>query len=62
MLVANPEDVSSGSRTHTMEGENIPNYGTNLEMPFPFVSPISSTGVGSLAALADTMISGGNLP
>lgn len=46
----------------TWESQSIPNYGTNLEMPFPFVSPISSAGVGSVAALADTMISGGNLP
>lgn len=46
----------------TRESQSIPNYGTNLEMPFPFVSPISSAGVGSLAALADTMISGSNLP
>lgn len=42
----------------TLESQSIRNYGTN----FPLVPPMSSAGVGSLTALADTMISGSNLP
>lgn len=56
--------VRGAKPNKTGESQSIPNYELRHQLGNAFpVSPISRAGVGSLAAaLADRMISGGNLP